>query len=107
MDRNWLGIHWYSSQIQSINPIMILIFAPLFSYYLYPFINRYTNLTPLKKINMGLLLAVPSFLIIGLVEKWIALGYTPSIAWQVLAYTILTVSEVLVSITCLECETEK
>ena len=102
MDRNWLGIHWYSSQIQSINPIMILIFAPLFSYYLYPFINRYTNLTPLKKINMGLLLAVPSFLIIGLVEKWIALGYTPSIAWQVLAYTILTASEVLVSITCLE-----
>jgi len=102
MDRNWLGIHWYSSQIQSINPIMILIFAPLFSYYLYPFINRYTNLTPLKKINIGLLLAVPSFLIIGLVEKWIALGYTPSIAWQVLAYTILTASEVLVSITCLE-----
>ena len=102
MDRNWLGIHWYSSQIQSINPIMILIFAPLFSYYLYPFINRHTNLTPLKKINMGLLLAVPSFLIIGLVEKWIALGYTPSIAWQVLAYTILTASEVLVSITCLE-----
>ena len=40
--------------------------------------------------------------LIGLVEKWIALGYNPSIAWQVLAYTILTASEVLVSITCLE-----
>ena len=102
LNRNWLGINWYSSQIQSINPIMILIFAPLFSYYLYPKVNKITNLTDLKKISMGLFLAVPSFIIIGFVEKWIELGYTPSIGWQVFAYIILTASEVLVSITCLE-----
>ncbi len=102
LNRNWLGINWYSSQIQSINPIMILIFAPLFSYYLYPKLNKITNLTDLKKISIGLFLAVPSFLIIGLIEKWIELGYTPSIGWQVFAYMILTASEVLVSITCLE-----
>ena len=47
-------------------------------------------------------LAVPSFLIIGQLEKWLLLGYTPSIGWQILAYSILTASEVLVSITCLE-----
>ena len=47
-------------------------------------------------------IAIPSFIIIGIVEKWIGLGYTPSIAWQVLAYVILTASEVLISITCLE-----
>ena len=102
LNRNWFGINWYSSQIQSINPIMILIFAPLFSYYLYPKLNKITKLTDLKKISLGLFLAVPSFIIIGLVEKWIELGFTPSIGWQVLAYTILTASEVLVSITCLE-----
>ena len=102
LNRNWFGINWYSSQIQSINPIMILIFAPLFSYYLYPKLNKITKLTDLKKISLGLFLAVPSFIIIGLVEKWIELGFTPSIGWQVLAYIILTASEVLVSITCLE-----
>ena len=102
LNRTWLGIDWYSSQIQSINPIMILIFAPLFSYYLYPRLNKITNLTDLKKISIGLFLAVPSFIIIGFVEKWIELGYTPSIGWQVFAYMILTASEVLVSITCLE-----
>tara|TARA_B100001142_G_scaffold52340_1_gene50150 strand:+ start:40895 stop:42181 length:1287 start_codon:yes stop_codon:yes gene_type:complete len=102
LNRHWLGINWYSSQIQSINPIMILFFAPLFSYYLYPKLNKITNLTDLKKISMGLFLAVPSFIIIGFVEKWIELGYTPSIGWQVFAYIILTASEVLVSITCLE-----
>ena len=102
LNKRWFGINWYSSQIQSINPIMILIFAPLFSYYLYPKLNKITKLTDLKKISLGLFLAVPSFIIIGLVEKWIELGFTPSIGWQVLAYTILTASEVLVSITCLE-----
>jgi len=102
LNRNWLGINWYSSQIQAINPIMILILVPLFSYYIYPFLNNYFKLTPLMKINIGLFLAIPSFIIIGLLEKWINLGLTPSIGWQILAYIILTASEVLISITCLE-----
>ncbi len=102
LDRHWLGINWYPSQIQAINPVMILFFVPVFSYLIYPFLNRYIALTPLKKISAGLFLAVPSFLIIGQVEQWILAGYTPSIAWHILAYTILTASEVLISITCLE-----
>jgi len=36
------------------------------------------------------------------VQARIGHGESPSIAWQLLAYLILTVSEVLVSITCLE-----
>ena len=102
LDRHWLGINWYPSQIQAINPIMILFFVPVSSYLIYPFLNKYIALTPLKKISAGLFLAVPSFLIIGQVEQWISAGYTPSIAWHILAYTILTASEVLISITCLE-----
>ena len=102
LDRYWLGINWYSSQIQAINPIMILFFVPLSSYFIYPFLNRFIVLTPLKKISAGLFLAVPSFLIIGTVEQWIVAGFKPSIAWHILAYTILTASEVLISITCLE-----
>ena len=64
--------------------------------------NKYMDLTPLKKINIGFFLAVPSFVIIGLVQSWIDAGQTPSIGWQIVAYAILTASEVLVSITCLE-----
>ena len=36
LNRHWMGIEWLPSQIQAINPIMILIFAPLFAYFLYP-----------------------------------------------------------------------
>ena len=102
LDRHWLGIEWLPSQIQAINPIMILIFAPTFAYFLYPKLNSFFDLTPIKKISIGLFLAVPSFIIIGNLQTQIDAGFTPSIAWQVLAYAILTASEVFISITCLE-----
>ncbi len=102
LNRYWLGVHWLPSQIQAINPIMILVFAPLFAYFLYPKMGKYFKVTPLRKISIGLFLAVPSFIIIGMVQSWLDAGQTPSIAWQVVAYAILTAAEVLVSITCLE-----
>ena len=83
---------------------MILIFVPLFTYIIYPGLNRIMDLTPIKKINIGLFIAVPSFLIIGLVQSWIDAGQTPSIGWQIVAYAILTASEVFISITCLNTE---
>ena len=69
LNRNWLGMEWLPSQIQAINPIMILILAPTFSYFIYPFLSRFIELTPLRKISMGLFLAVPSFVIVGLVQS--------------------------------------
>ena len=102
LNRNWLGMEWLSSQIQAINPIMILLFVPLFTYIIYPALGKFMDLSPIKKINLGFFLAVPSFFIIGLVQSWIDAGQTPSIGWQIGAYAILTAAEVLVSITCLE-----
>ena len=102
LNRYWLGVHWLPSQIQAINPVMILVLAPLFAYFIYPLMGKYFEVTPLRKISIGLFLAVPSFIIIGMVQSWLDAGLTPSIAWQVVAYAILTAAEVLVSITCLE-----
>ncbi|RYD75225.1 MAG: MFS transporter, partial [Verrucomicrobiaceae bacterium] len=102
MDRQWLGITWLPSQIQAINPILILLFIPTFSYLIYPAINRIWTLTPLRKIGLGFFLAVPSFLIPAWIESQIAAGAQPNIIWQLLAYVVITAAEVLVSITCLE-----
>ncbi len=102
MNRHWLGVTWLESQIQAINPIMILVLVPLFSVYLYPAINRRWTLTPLRKIAIGLFVMVPGFALVALIQGWIDAGERPSIGWQVLAYVILTASEVMVSITCLE-----
>jgi POT family proton-dependent oligopeptide transporter len=89
-------------QIQAINPILILIFIPVFTYWVYPLINRFIKLTPLKKIGSGLFLAIPAFLIPAWLEMRIELGHTPHIFWQIIAYIILTIAEILVSITALE-----
>jgi len=102
LNRNWLGMHWLSSQIQAVNPIMILIYIPIFQFAVYPLINKVWKLTPIRKISLGLFVMVAGFAMVGAVQGWIDAGERPSIGWQVLAYAILTASEVMVSITGLE-----
>ncbi|UCD27710.1 MAG: POT family MFS transporter, partial [Planctomycetota bacterium] len=93
---------WLPSQIQAINPFLIMIMIPLFSYLIYPAINKVFKLTPLRKISIGLFVAAASFVVPALVETWISSGARPSYWWQILAYVILTAAEVMVSITALE-----
>ncbi len=102
MDRFVLGYELLPSQIQAANPIMILLFVPLISYVVYPNLRRFMVLTSLTKISIGFFITVFAFLIPAQIELWIAAGETPSIAWQLLSYVIITVAEIFVSITCLE-----
>jgi len=102
LDRNWMGVEWLSSQIQAVNPVMIVTLVPLFTYVVYPAIDKVFPLTPLRKIAIGLFVMVPGFAIVAVLQTWIDSGQTPSIGWQLFAYAVLTASEVMVSITCLE-----
>ncbi|HKX45591.1 MAG TPA: POT family MFS transporter [Planctomycetota bacterium] len=102
MDRSFLGIVWLESQVQAINPLLILLFIPLFTYVVYPAIDRVWKLTPLRKLGIGFFTTAASFALTAVVQSWIDDGATPSIAWQLLAFVILTAAEVMVSITCLE-----
>ncbi|MBT6433062.1 MAG: POT family MFS transporter, partial [Deltaproteobacteria bacterium] len=102
LNRNWMGVEWLSSQIQAVNPVMIVTLVPLFTYVIYPAIDKIFPLTPLRKIAIGLFIMVPGFAIVAILQTWIDSGETPSIAWQLFAYAVLTASEVMVSITCLE-----
>ena len=102
MDRNWLGIEWLPSQINAINPIMIMVFIPIFAWLIYPGLNKVFPLTPLRKMGIGFFVAVPSFLIPAWIEMQINAGHLPNIIWQLLAYVFLTAAEVFISITALE-----
>lgn len=103
MNLDFLGITWLPSQVQAINPILILTFIPLFTYLIYPAVEKAgIKITPMRKIGAGLVVLASSFVVIALIQKQIDLGNKPSIAWQILAYTLLTASEILVSITGLE-----
>ncbi len=102
MDRRFLGIDWLPSQVQSLNSVFVLTFVPLFSLVLYPWVGRFCNFTPLKKIGAGLALMVVSFAMVAVIQEKIDAGGRPNIGWQVAAYALLTASEVMVSIIALE-----
>ena len=102
MKLDWLGFKWRPAQMQSANPFLVMILIPLFSYAIYPALNRLWKLTPLRKIGIGMFLTAASFLVPVWIEIQIGRGGRPSIGWQFFAYIFLTGAEVMVSITALE-----
>jgi len=102
MDRIMFGFELLPSQIQAANPLLILLLVPVYSYVIYPFLNRFFVLTSLRKMTIGLFLTVIAFTIPGYIQMQLDNGLTPHITWQLFAYLFLTSAEVMVSITCLE-----
>lgn len=90
------------SQIQAVNPILVLVLIPLFAYVIYPAIDKAFRLTPLRKISIGFFVTAAAFAVSGWIQMQIDAGETPNVIWQVWAYVVLTAAEVMVSITCLE-----
>ncbi|BAO43481.1 POT family MFS transporter [Thiolapillus brandeum] len=102
MDRHFLGFEMLPSQIQAVNPLLIIVLIPLFSYVIYPALGKVIKLTPMRKVALGFLLAAGAFAVSSLAQERIDAGSTPGISWQLLAYLLLTCGEVMVSITALE-----
>ncbi len=102
MDLRFCGATLDAGMVQTANAILILVYIPLVNYVLYPAIDRFFPLTPLRKIGIGLFLMVGSAAIIAHVQHLIDLGQHPTVWWQMFAYAILTLSEAMVSITGLE-----
>jgi POT family proton-dependent oligopeptide transporter len=88
--------------MQATNSILVLLLIPIFNYILYPLLSKAFELTPLRKIGLGLFVTVPSFAVPAWIQMQIDAGQTPHISWQLLAYVIITMAEVMVSITTLE-----
>ena len=102
MDRVIFGIEVLPSQIQAANPLLIMLLVPLFTYIIYPFLNKVIDLSSLNKIAIGLFVTTMAFAIPAWIQMQIDQGLVPHISWQILAYVLLTAAEVMVSITCLE-----
>lgn len=97
------GSEMLAAQVSAIwNPLFILLLIPVFSYIIYPFASKFIVITPLRKIGVGLWVMGLSFSMVAILQERIDLGETPNMGWQILACLLLTASEVLVSITCLE-----
>ncbi len=91
------------SQMQFINPALVMLLIPLLVGVVYPAFQRAGwELTPLRRMPLGLAVGAFSYAIAGYYQVLIEGGTTLNIAWQLLPYIVLTVSEILVSTTGLE-----
>lgn len=97
------GMEMLASQVSAVwNPLFILMLIPCFSLFIYPSIGKYFTISPLGKMRFGLWVMGVSFAMVSWIQMQVDDGLHPSVMWQVLACLVLTISEILVSITCLE-----
>ena len=97
---NLLGLTIGAEQMQSLNPLLIMLFVPIFTLWIYPRMGKFA--APLKRMSYGLFLASVSFVIVALLQKRLEAGAHLCILWQTWPYVVVTAAEVLVSTTGLE-----
>ena len=100
----WGGTKFDASQVPALNPALVMIFIPLLNL-LYGVLDRAgLKTTPLRRITFGMFLASGSFVVVALAQQKIdaAPPGTVSVWFQFLPYVLITLAEVMVSITGLE-----
>ncbi|UEG50483.1 peptide MFS transporter [Ferruginibacter lapsinanis] len=96
-NRNFLGTEISASYFQSVNPLAIILLAPLFTViwgYLY---KRKLEPSSPKKMALGLLLVAIGYVIIAIAVKGIGITDKVSMWWLVALYIIHTMGELCLS----------
>jgi POT family proton-dependent oligopeptide transporter len=109
MDRMVFGWEPSPAAFQVFNPMLIMALIPLFSWVIFPALERRgVPLAPLRKMTAGMFLTAASFGVAAVLQIFIEAslvpggGPPPNILWQFPQYLLLTVGEILVSVTGLE-----
>jgi POT family proton-dependent oligopeptide transporter len=91
------------SQLQFINPALMMLLLPVASGVIYPALAKTRfALTPLRRMPLGMFVAATSFVCVALIQRELDGGAKLSVLWQAVPYVLLTLAEVLVSVTGLE-----
>jgi POT family proton-dependent oligopeptide transporter len=105
MDLRYWGEHRArNNQLQAFNPLMVMLLIPLLN----PIYGRLGKwgwpMTPLRRITIGIGVAALAFVGVALLQIWIDAEGVGRVwfGWQAIPYLIITVAELLVSITGLE-----
>ena len=95
---------WFqSSQMQALNPALVMILIPFNNLVLYPALRRIGyEVTALRRMTAGIAFSGVAWIVVGVMQVVLDRGSVFTITWQVLPYAFLTFGEVLVSATGLE-----
>ncbi len=103
MDLMFMGIPFEASQISAWNPIMVMGLIPLFTMGVYPAITKMGyEMTPLRRMTWGMFVAGFAFALAALIQVQLDNGNQLNVMWQFWPYLVITIAEVMVSITGLE-----
>ena len=99
------SIHLLPAQISALNPLLVMIIIPLLNVLVYKPLDRIGKpLKPLARIAIGLFMSAGAFATVAVLQARIETAGVGQIhvLWQLIPYFIMTVAEVLVSVTGLE-----
>lgn len=98
-----LGYKVDGERLQSIGALLVLIWVPILTLWLYPSAQRMgLRISPLRRMGTGMVLGAIAFLGCGWIQSRMDVGEQVTLAWQVVPYIILEAGEVMVSATALE-----
>eukprot|EP01135_Chromosphaera_perkinsii_P005520 Nk52_evm69s352 gene=Nk52_evmTU69s352 len=115
----WLGhVSIQPEQMQACNSIFVVSLIPVFEKFVYPFLTRRGLLTrPLQRIGAGLFLSGMAFMVSAFLQwrveaciadlnsqssETVTICTNLSMLWQIPQYFVMTVAEILLSITCID-----
>lgn len=95
---------WFqSSQMQALNPALVMLLIPFNNLVLYPMLKRFGyEMSALRRMTAGIACAGLAWVVIGIMQVLLDGGTALAITWQMLPYALLTLGEVWVSATGLE-----
>jgi len=95
---------WFqSSQMQALNPLLVMLLIPLNHLLMFPALRRLGfEPTALRRMTIGIVFSGLAWIVVGGMQVVLDGGHAFTIVWQVLPYALLTLGEVLVSTTGLE-----
>ena len=95
---------WFQpSQMQALNPALVMILIPFNNVVLYPLLRAAgVEPTQLRRMTAGIAFSGLAWIVVGLMQLRLDAGASMEITAQILPYALLTFGEVLVSATGLE-----
>jgi len=100
-----LRVEMNAAQLSALNPVFVMLVIPALNFLVYaPLRKRGIEIKPLQKMTAGMFLAAAAFAAAAVLQGAIEVagpGHVHAL-WQIIQYFVMTVAEVLVSITGLE-----
>lgn len=95
------------SQVPALNPFMVMILIPYTTFGLYPLLDKLGfEPRPLRRMTLGMVTASLAFVSVALLQHAMDAGAENGakihVGWQLVPYLVITLAEVMVSITGLE-----